>query len=69
MDQNVTLTREQILSLVRAKTAELNVYREALGLPITYIHEHAGRRRRPRPETARDQDAPTAGDLASACCG
>lgn len=66
--EHVTLTRDQLLALIRAKTAELNTYREAVGLPLIYIHENAKRRRRRRTVTDSDRSLPSAGELSGACC-
>lgn len=64
--ETVTMDREQILALIRSKTAELNTWREAVGLPTIYIHENAQRRRRRRTVTDSDRGLPSAGELA--CC-
>lgn len=42
--------------------AELNTYREAVGLPLIYIHENAKRRRRRRTVTDSDRGLPSAGE-------
>lgn len=65
----VTLDREQILSLIRAKTAEINVLREVVGLPPVYTHERASRRRKKADQRPSLAGGATRQVVAPTCCG